>query len=69
VPIVIRNAGQIMWRGAQTLRGGTVQVTVLPPIDTSGWSVDTLSEHVEDVRSQFVRTLGQQAGGPKPVTP
>ena len=59
VPIVIHNAGQIMWRGAQTLRGGTVEVTVLPPIDTSEWSVDTLSEHVQDVRSRFVGALGQ----------
>ena len=30
VPIVIRNAGELMWRGASTLREGTVQVTVLP---------------------------------------
>ena len=27
VPIVIRNAGEVMWRGSQTLHGGTVEVT------------------------------------------
>ena len=59
VPIVIRDAGQIMWRGAQTLRGGTVHVDVLPPIDTSEWSVETLPSHVDEVRSRFVETLGQ----------
>jgi putative phosphoserine phosphatase/1-acylglycerol-3-phosphate O-acyltransferase len=60
VPIVIRDAGRIMWRGAQTLRGGTVHVDVLPPIDTSGWSVETLPAHVDDVRSRFVEALGQR---------
>jgi putative phosphoserine phosphatase/1-acylglycerol-3-phosphate O-acyltransferase len=57
VPIVIHDAGQVMWRGHQTLRGGTVHVDVLPPIDTSDWTVETLSEHVEDVRNRFVAVL------------
>jgi putative phosphoserine phosphatase/1-acylglycerol-3-phosphate O-acyltransferase len=57
VPIVIHDAGRVMWRGHQTLRGGTVHVDVLPPIDTSDWSVATLSDHVEDVRNRFVAVL------------
>ncbi|MEJ2888305.1 1-acylglycerol-3-phosphate O-acyltransferase [Actinomycetospora aeridis] len=57
VPIVIHDAGEVMWRGHQTLRGGTVHVDVLPPVDTSSWSVDTLAEHVEDVRDRFVAVL------------
>jgi len=57
VPIVIHDAGEVMWRGHQTLRGGTVHVDVLPPIDTSGWSTATLDEHVEDVRERFVAVL------------
>ena len=31
VPIVIRNAGELMWRDSLTVKPGTVQVTVLPP--------------------------------------
>ncbi|MCW2722026.1 MAG: haloacid dehalogenase [Pseudonocardia sp.] len=57
VPIVIRNAGELMWRGASTVREGTVQVTVLPPVSTDGWTVEDLDKHVEEVRDLYVETL------------
>lgn len=57
VPIVIRNAGEVMWRGAQMLRPGTVEIVVLPPVDTSAWAVETIDDHVEEVRGMFVETL------------
>lgn len=57
VPIVIHDAGAVMWRGHQTLRGGTVHVDVLAPIDTAGWTVATLPEHVDEVRDRFVTVL------------
>lgn len=57
VPIVIRNAGEVMWRGAQTVRPGTVEVAVLPPVDTSAWTPQTVGDHVTEVRDMFVRTL------------
>ncbi|MEJ2862929.1 1-acylglycerol-3-phosphate O-acyltransferase [Actinomycetospora flava] len=57
VPIVIHDAGEVMWRGHQTLRGGTVHVEVLEPVDTSDWTAATLTEHVEDVRNRFVAVL------------
>ncbi|MET0191098.1 MAG: HAD-IB family hydrolase [Pseudonocardia sediminis] len=62
VPIVIRNAGEIMWRGAQTLRPGTVEVAVLEPIDTSGWKRETVAQHTDDVRERFVETLAHWPG-------
>ncbi len=72
VPIVIRNAGELMWRGASTVREGTVQVAVLPPIPTADWTVDELDKHVEEVRDRYVETLsgwdGQRPGGPVSVT-
>lgn len=57
VPIVIHDAGEVMWRGHQTLRAGTVHITVLPPVDTTEWSVATLDEHVAGVRKRFVEVL------------
>jgi putative phosphoserine phosphatase/1-acylglycerol-3-phosphate O-acyltransferase len=57
VPIVMRNVGQVMWRGSQAIRAGTVEVAVLDPIDTSDWDVDALDEHVQEVRDLFVETL------------
>jgi HAD superfamily hydrolase (TIGR01490 family) len=59
VPIVIRNAGELMWRGASTLREGTVQITVLPPVDTAGWTADDLDERVQDVRDRYLDTLAR----------
>lgn len=57
VPIVIRNAGEVMWRGAQTVRPGRVEVVVLPPVDTGAWTAGSVADHVDEVRGQFVRTL------------
>jgi 1-acyl-sn-glycerol-3-phosphate acyltransferase len=57
VPVVIRNAGELMWRGSVLVRPGVIDVAVLPPVDTSGWRRDDLDEQVEDVRRQFLETL------------
>jgi putative phosphoserine phosphatase/1-acylglycerol-3-phosphate O-acyltransferase len=58
VPVVIRNAGELLWRGSKVMRSGTVDVHVLEPISVADWTVDTLGGHVADVRELFVRTLG-----------
>jgi len=57
VPIVIRNSGELMWRGATAIHAGTVQVTVLPPVATDGWDVACLDEHIRQVRGQYLATL------------
>jgi len=62
VPIVIRNAGEIMWRGAQTISAGTVEVAVLAPVDTSEWSASTIADHVAGVRAMFLDTLADWPG-------
>lgn len=59
VPIVIHNALDVAPKGEFIFRSATVDVEVLPPVDTSDWSLDTLDEHVNDVRNMFLRTLGQ----------
>jgi HAD superfamily hydrolase (TIGR01490 family) len=57
VPIVIRNSGELMWRGATTIHAGTVQVAVLPPVATEGWDPAGLDEHIHEVRGQYLATL------------
>jgi len=57
VPVVIRNAGEIMGRNDQTMRAGTVQVAVLPGIDVSKWKLDKLDAHIAEVRQMYVDTL------------
>jgi putative phosphoserine phosphatase/1-acylglycerol-3-phosphate O-acyltransferase len=57
VPIVIRNAGEIMARGARTLRPGRIDVVVLPPVPTDDWTAQTVGRHVDVVRKQVAETL------------
>lgn len=57
VPVVIRNAGEILWKHSSLLRSGTVDVAVLEPIDVSGWSRENLAEHIAEVEDLYRRTL------------
>ncbi len=57
VPVVIRNAGEMMWRDSFWLHSGTVDVAVLEPIPTDDWVADDLDAHVADVRQRFLDTL------------
>ncbi|QFU77285.1 HAD-IB family hydrolase [Halioglobus maricola] len=59
IPIVIRNAGDVAPKGDFVFRPATVDVEILPPVDTDDWSIDTIDDHVRDVRNMFARALGQ----------
>jgi putative phosphoserine phosphatase/1-acylglycerol-3-phosphate O-acyltransferase len=60
VPIVIQNSSDIMPKGDMIYRPATVEVDVLPPVDTSAWSADTIDEHVASVRNMYLEALGQE---------
>lgn len=62
VPVVIRNAGEIMAAHSLLVNAGTVQVAVLPPVDTSRWTVKTLDKQVARVRQMFLDTLADWPG-------
>jgi 1-acyl-sn-glycerol-3-phosphate acyltransferase len=68
VPIVIRNSGEVMWARSNVVQPGTVQVRVLPPVSTRGWSVEELDARVAEVRQMFVDTLASWSL-PKPESP
>ena len=57
VPIVVRNAGELMWRRSPIVNPGTLDVCVLDPVDTASWTPQSLDEHVAQVRQLFVDTL------------
>ena len=70
VPIVIRNAGDVMWRNSPLIRPGTVDVAVLEPIPTDGWTAGQLDDRVAEVRQLFLDTLERwpgEAGRPPPA--
>jgi len=59
VPIVIQNSSDVQPKGDMLYHPGTVNVEVLPPVETSDWSVDTINEHVAEVRGMYLRVLKQ----------
>jgi putative phosphoserine phosphatase/1-acylglycerol-3-phosphate O-acyltransferase len=69
VPVVIRNAGELMWRNARTARPGRVEVVVHAPISTVGWTKEALDEAVVRVHRLYEDTLAQWPDGGVPATP
>jgi putative phosphoserine phosphatase / 1-acylglycerol-3-phosphate O-acyltransferase len=67
VPIVIRNAGELMWRDSYTLKPGTVQVVVKPPIDVSQWPSAEMRERVAEVRQMYADTIARWPQGPATI--
>lgn len=67
VPVVLRNAGEMMTRNGQAFRAGKVQVAVLPAIDVGDWTVADLDRRIASVRQQFVDTLNQWPGESVPA--
>ena len=61
VPIVIHNSVDVQPKGDMLYHPGTVEVEVLPPVETNTWTVDTINEHVADVRLLYLEALGQVA--------
>jgi putative phosphoserine phosphatase/1-acylglycerol-3-phosphate O-acyltransferase len=57
VPIVVRNVDDIGSRSSGTMRPGTVDVAVLPPVDVGDWTLRDLDRRIEQVRGQFVQSL------------
>ncbi|MGB6182600.1 MAG: HAD-IB family hydrolase [Rhodococcus sp. (in: high G+C Gram-positive bacteria)] len=57
IPLILQGAGDVMWKSAFTAHPGKVTVTVGEPIPTTGWTVDTMDEHIAEVRAVFERVL------------
>lgn len=57
VPIVIRNAGELMWRDSRTIRPGRIDVVVHPALPTADWTRQRLDEGVTRVHQLYVDTL------------
>ena len=58
VPIVFENALDVLPRGAFVLRPANVRAVVLPPVDTAGWTRESLDAEIEKIRKQFLDVLG-----------
>jgi putative phosphoserine phosphatase/1-acylglycerol-3-phosphate O-acyltransferase len=57
VPIVIRNGGEVQWRGSKVFKPARVEVVVLPPIPTQDWIPEELDDRVAEIRSAMEELL------------
>lgn len=62
VPVVIRNAGEIMWRNAKVAQEGTIEVVVHEPVPTINWTRGDIDEWVSRTRQLYVDTLDDWPG-------
>ena len=62
VPIVIRNAGEIMWRNAKVAQEGTIEVVVHEPVPTPNWTRGDIDEWASRMRQLYIDTLDDWPG-------
>jgi lysophosphatidate acyltransferase len=70
VPIVMRGTHHVWPNRTYRLHRKTVEIEFLPPIDTSGWTEETLPEHIEALRNVYIQALPEdQRPLPAPTAP
>lgn len=55
IPVVLRNTGELMWRGSLVVNSGTIDVCVHPPI--TDLNEQNLTDRVQEIHGLFQRTL------------
>lgn len=59
VPVAIKNTDHLMGKGTGEARRGTIEMVMLPPVSTAGFSTD---EDMKGLVSQVHSLIGQQLG-------
>ena len=57
VPIVFRNVLDALPKHAMVVRPATVEAVVMPPIDTSGWTLESLDGEIHAIRERYLEIL------------
>ena len=57
VPVVFRNVLDALPKHALVVRPATVEAVVLPPIDTSEWTLARLDDEIEAIRERYLEIL------------
>jgi len=57
VPVVFRNVLDALPKHALVVRPATVESVVLPPIDTSDWTRESLDAEIEAIRQRYLEVL------------
>ena len=59
VPVVFRNVLDALPKGGVVVRPAVVEAVVLPPVDTSGWTLDDLDVEIHRIRDRYLQVLEQ----------
>jgi putative phosphoserine phosphatase/1-acylglycerol-3-phosphate O-acyltransferase len=59
VPVVFRNVLDALPKDALVVRPATIEAVVLPPIETTDWTVERLDDEIQDIRARYLEILGQ----------
>jgi len=59
VPIIIKNAHDVMPKGSNLIKPSIVEVVVLPAIKTNRWKKETIDKHIKSVRDKYLKELKQ----------
>jgi putative phosphoserine phosphatase/1-acylglycerol-3-phosphate O-acyltransferase len=60
VPVVFRNVLDALPRDALVVRPATIEAVVMPPIETTDWTVERLDDEIQDIRARYLEILGQR---------
>ncbi len=58
VPIYFEGNRTLSFGGSMMTRGGELTAHIHPPIDTSDWSLDTINDHIKEVRDLYLGWAG-----------
>jgi 1-acyl-sn-glycerol-3-phosphate acyltransferase len=68
VPVIVHGAHKNWEKGTFRFVPMTIDIEVLPPIDTSGWKEETAAEHADAVHALFAERLrDDQKPAPTPA--
>jgi len=59
VPVVFRNVLDAFPKDARVVRPATIEAVVLPPVDTTDWTVEALDEQIAEIRERYLEILNQ----------
>ncbi len=59
VPVVFRNVLDAFPKDATIVRPATIEAVVLPPIDTTDWTVEGLDDEIAEIRGRYLEVLNQ----------
>ena len=57
IPVIVQDACRCWEKKTLTIRGVNIKINIIPPIDTSNWSLERLEKALEEVHAQFRKFL------------